>query len=88
MEVFLCLMSNSLATLLAQLKKKHYSCSRQTSLSFILQHLDDFCIIGLDRAEVRRVTKEWMEILTKEGFVVSPKLVLEPTNELRWPSSY
>ena len=69
---------------LCQRVLQYFLLNLEKGTTHILYCLDDFCIIGLDRAEVRRVTQEWVVILTKAGFVVSPKLVLEPTHELRW----
>ena len=41
--------------------------SKGTTLA--LHYLDDSCIIGWNCDEVRRETKDWVDILTLEGFI-------------------
>lgn len=64
-------MANSLATLLAPLRKRHYT-------YFTLPGRLLYYWFRSGGGE------EWVNILIKEGFEVSPKLVLEPFHELRW----
>ena len=61
---------------------QHFLLHLEKGTTLILHYLDDFCFIGANEEEVRRVTKEWVCMLREQGFVLSPKSVLEPAKEI------
>mmetsp|Transcript_112384 Transcript_112384/g.195192 ORF Transcript_112384/g.195192 Transcript_112384/m.195192 type:complete len:527 (+) Transcript_112384:257-1837(+) len=69
---------------LCQRVLQHFLVNLKKGETLILHYLDDFCIIGGNKDEVRRVTNDWVCLLREHGFVVSPKSILEPAKRIKW----
>lgn len=62
--------------MLCQRVLRHFLLTLDKGTTLILHYLDDFCIIGANKGEVRTVTNDWVCLWHGHGFVVSPKSVL------------
>ena len=52
--------------------------------TLVLHYLDDFMVLGHDRARVTEVTSQMIFFLVDKGCLISPKSVLEPVQSLHW----
>ena len=52
--------------------------------TLILHYLDDFMVLGKDKALVSEVTESLVILLEGKGCLISPKSVLEPVQRLAW----
>ena len=50
----------------------------------IVQYLDDIPFVGNDRTVLRAVTRRAADALVKEGYIISPKSEVEPTQAIGW----
>ena len=50
----------------------------------IIHYLDDILLLGHDKALLRVVTQRAADTLTRTGYLISPKSICDPTQELPW----